>query len=162
MLTKLPKVAIGISRGRVPTDPQPLPAIRPVDFSSKRKPVGSALRSIEEVVQALAGAFVKHAGSRAARPLLDKMDTDWRHVVRLMASDLMDEDISPSAFVAFVVGSLRRRGRPIFAGSVFTMKHFPTWLATYRAHGAPEVKGYTATPGRRRLYEERVRARRLG
>ncbi len=161
MLTKLPKVAIGISRGRVPTDPQPLPALAPVDTSPRRR-VGSAEQPIDDVVKARAGSFVKHAGARPARELLRRMDDDWRHVVRLMASDLMDENISPAAFVAFVVRALRRKGRPIYAGSVFTMKHFPTWLASYRAHGALDLPGYAATPARRRLHEERVRSRRLG
>lgn len=115
--------------------------------------------TVDQVVQALAGAFVKEAGERPARELLRRMDWQWRPVLRLMASDLIDEGIAPAAFVAFVVARVRAKG-PVFAGRVFSLKYFPIWLAQYRTQAAShlDVPGYRATPARRRAHLNRVKA----
>lgn len=157
-MERVPK-RIGVGRGRVPTDPpSPLPPLPAIDFSLGRR-VGSGGRPIDDVVRELVDAAVLH-GARE-EDLLRRVEGEWRPVVRLMSSDLMDENISPTAFVAFVMGRLRRRGRATHLGHLFSMKHFPSWLGQYRAHGGGSIDAgsYEATPERRRLHSERVRSR---
>lgn len=146
----------GETRGRVPEDPQAPPALPPVVLPRRR--AGSSGISIDQVVREMARAYVGSAGERRSRELLRQMDGPWRHVVRLMASDLMDEGRSPAAFVRFVCAKLReKRGRAPFAAEVFSMRAFGGWLPQYRREASSwiDAPSYTASPARRRQHAER-------
>lgn len=92
--------------------------------------------------------------------LLRRIDGDWRHV-RLMASDLMDEGLSGSAFVRHVCEGVRAlRGRDPWPSEVFSQKGFPAWLRSYKTSGEAglSLPGYVATQERRDAHLARVEA----
>ena len=122
---------------------------------------------LEEVVRDMVVAFKTCVGGARVARFVDRVEApDFRHVLRLMASDLMDEGMSGGAFVRHVCGELRRlRGRDPWPSEVFSMKSLAAWLPSYRASGAiaAESPGYLATPARHRAHRERVEAcRRTG
>lgn len=155
-----PGAAGGVTRGRVPEDPRPPPGLPPA-AAPPRRPAGSHGMRIDDVVREMAGAYARAAGPRLSRALLMRMDGPWRHVVRLMASDLMDEGRSGGAYVRFVVASCRAlRGRTPFAAEVFSLRSFQGWLPIYRREASSwlDRPGYLAGPARRRLHEGRMPA----
>jgi hypothetical protein len=97
-------------------------------------------------------------GEGCAR-LLQKIEGDWRHVVRLMAADLMDEGLSGAGFVRHVCENVTRlTGRRPWPSDVFRAKALASWLPSYRASGSAALvlDGYAVTEERRREHLARL------
>lgn len=138
-------------RGRYPGRVEPPPAPPPIEWRPAR--AGSAGMGIEEVVRELVVTFKVETGGRGFSRLRERLDGPWRHVVRLLATDLLDEGISPAGFVACVAAGVRRlRGRDPWPAEVFSPRALPVWLGAYRRDAASWIpgEGYVATEERRR------------
>lgn len=142
----------GRTRGRNPGYVEAPPAPPPVDWKPAR--AGCLGMTIEEVVRELVVAFKVETEGRGFAKLRERIEGPWRHVVRLLATDLLDEGISPAGFVACVAAGVRRlRGRDPWPAEVFSAKALPRWLEEYRKSGASWIggEGYVATAERRSL-----------
>lgn len=153
----------GVTRGRVPSAiPPPLPPLPPITI--QRRKVSSFDMTVDAVVTAMLRSFVSEVGTKRAQAALRRADHEWRGTMRLMASDLIDEGISPDGYVKHVCAGIRKtRRREPYAGEVFslrTLKAEPMqrWLASYRksAQNFIQLPTYVCTPARRRMHRERL------
>lgn len=151
----------GSHRGHVPRDPSPPPPL-PTVITTRPRRVGSGGKSVDQVVEDLIRAYARHA--RPPVTQIAKLDREeWRMRVRLLASDLVDENLSPDAFVGFIVTALKLRRQPAYVERVFpanlVAKEHP-WLVSYRKSGAgiEAARGYRVTAARARAHDERARS----
>lgn len=154
----------GVTRGRVPTSMEPPPPLPPVEIPRRKRKVSSFDMTVDAVVTAMLRAFVTEVGEKRAGGALRRADHEWRGTMRLMASDLIDEGISPEGYVRHVCAGIRKqRRREPYAGEVFCLKTLKAepmqrWLASYRKGIHIDLPYYVCTPARRRLHRERAQA----
>lgn len=154
-------VALGVTRGRIPTTVVAPPPPLPPTPEPPRGKVGSTGVPIEEVVREMVVSYKDFVRGERCGPLLRKMDGDWRHVLRLMASDLMDEGLSGAAYVRHVCEGIRKlKRRDPWPSEVFSRKSFEGWLPSYRTSGGAElqVDGYIVSEERRAAHLARNHA----
>lgn len=139
-------------RGRYPGPVGAPPAPPPVDWRPGR--AGSSGMSLDDVVRELVVQFKVETGGRGFGKLRERIEGPWRHVVRLLATDILDEGLSPAGFVACVAAGVRKlRGRDPWPAEVFSPRALVVWLGEYRRSAASWIgsEGYVATEERRKL-----------